>query len=137
MSEPTAEELIITRQGKLLHAAAVALSGREPLLTMWGWADIPDKILALKAQLGAALAVVADARLAYEQSVSRGRMPAAPEDADVRRLGDRMGYGALMSAASRIWFEKDSHGAFTVGHCFGVLKADLDAYDARTLVGNS
>jgi hypothetical protein len=39
----------------------------------------------------------------------------APEDVVVGALCEQVGYGAVMDAAARLWFKKDSHGAFLVG----------------------
>ena len=45
----------------------------------------------------------------------------APEDAMVRELCERFGYGAVMDSAARQWREKDPDGAFSVGPCVGTL----------------
>ena len=49
----------------------------------------------------------------------------APEDAAVEALCERIGYGAVMSAASRLWLRKVGGGAFVVGPCYDTLAAAL------------
>lgn len=49
----------------------------------------------------------------------------APEDAEIKALCERLGYGAVMDSASRQWQKKCPMGAFTVGPCVGTLKALL------------
>ena len=39
----------------------------------------------------------------------------APEDAEVKAICERIGYGAVMDSAARQWFLKDPCGALTVG----------------------
>lgn len=46
----------------------------------------------------------------------------APEDAEVKALCERIGYGAVMDSAARQWFLKDSVGALTVGPCAGLIR---------------
>lgn len=46
----------------------------------------------------------------------------APEDAEVEQLCERIGYGAVMDAAARLWFKKDPIGALTVGPCAGTVR---------------
>ena len=41
----------------------------------------------------------------------------APEDAAVRALCERVGYGAVMDSAARQWRANDPQGAFLVGPC--------------------
>lgn len=44
---------------------------------------------------------------------------------EIRAVGERFGYGVLMSTASRLWYEKAGSGAFAVGHCIAIVeKAD-------------
>lgn len=53
----------------------------------------------------------------------RSREFAAPEDAEVKIIGSRLGFGALMDAASKLWRDKLAEdgwpegGEFTVGPC--------------------
>jgi hypothetical protein len=49
----------------------------------------------------------------------------APEDAAVRALCERVGYGAVMGAAARLWGRKDETGAFTVGPCRATVRSAL------------
>ena len=51
----------------------------------------------------------------------------APEDAEIRRLGERIGFGALMDGASRMWAIKLKEiglegGEFTCGPCASVKR---------------
>ena len=46
----------------------------------------------------------------------------APEDAEVRALCERIGYGAVMDSAARQWFLKDKFGAHTVGPCAATVR---------------
>lgn len=55
-----------------------------------------------------------------------------PEDAHVKRLGDQIGYGALMDSARRCWRQKlkldgIDGGEFTVGHCHATVENVLAA----------
>lgn len=47
---------------------------------------------------------------------------------EIKRLGDRIGYGALMAGASAAWREATPHkgSEFVAGPCYSVLKADYD-----------
>lgn len=47
----------------------------------------------------------------------------APEDEEVRALCERVGYGAVMDAASRLWARKHLNGAFYIGGCIGDTSA--------------
>lgn len=49
----------------------------------------------------------------------------AAEDAEVEALCERVGYGAVMDAAYRLWRRKDPVGAHTVGPCVGTVQAVL------------
>jgi hypothetical protein len=51
----------------------------------------------------------------------------APEDAEVERLCERIGYGAVMDAASRLWMKKTGGGAFVCGPCYDTLAITLGA----------
>ncbi len=60
----------------------------------------------------------------------RSEVIVAPEDSEVLKLCERVGYGAVMDSAARQWFAKDGVGAHTVGPCALTvrdLRADLDA----------
>lgn len=41
---------------------------------------------------------------------------------EIRAVGERFGYGVLMSTASRLWYEKAGSGAFAVGHCIAIVE---------------
>ena len=49
----------------------------------------------------------------------------APEDAEVRALCERIGYGAVMDSAARQWRLKDQLGAFTGGPCVATVRRAL------------
>lgn len=49
----------------------------------------------------------------------------APEDAEIEALCERIGYGAVMDAASRLWMRKEPSGAFLIGGCVGTVRAIL------------
>jgi hypothetical protein len=55
-------------------------------------------------------------------------------EAEIRALGERVGYGVLMSTASRLWYEKAGGGAFAVGDCLSTVEA-ADEAAARALSG--
>ena len=46
----------------------------------------------------------------------------APEDDEIDRLCQRLGYGAVMDAAARLWRRRDPNGAFTVGLPVALLR---------------
>lgn len=46
----------------------------------------------------------------------------APEDAFIQELCERIGYGAVMDSASRLWMRKDPMGAFIIGGCAGTIR---------------
>lgn len=43
------------------------------------------------------------------------------EEADVRALADRIGYGRVMQLCEQIWTSKDPCGAISRGPCVGLL----------------
>jgi len=45
----------------------------------------------------------------------------------VQSLGERIGYGVVMTEASRLWFEKAGSGAFSVGHCIAIQESAWEA----------
>lgn len=49
----------------------------------------------------------------------------APEDAEIEHLCERLGYGAVMDAAMRLWMRKDPLGAFIIGDCAGNTRATI------------
>jgi hypothetical protein len=55
-------------------------------------------------------------------------------ESEIRALGERVGYGVLMSTASRLWHEKAGGGAFAVGDCLSTVEA-ADDLAARALAG--
>lgn len=62
----------------------------------------------------------------------------APEDAEVKALGKRIGFGALMDAAVKGWHKAAKEngyppgGAFTVGHCHATVESALAKWKAFT-----
>lgn len=59
----------------------------------------------------------------------------APEDEEVRRLGERIGYGAVMSAASKTWASKAKRerldgSQHTCGPCELTVTRTLETIDA-------
>jgi len=57
----------------------------------------------------------------------------APEDAEVKVLGERIGFGALLSAAVKGWHksakekEYPYEGVNTVGHCYGTIQSAIQS----------
>lgn len=57
----------------------------------------------------------------------------APEDAEIKALGERIGFGALLSAAVKGWHKSAKEngyppeGSFTVGHCHGTVESALQS----------
>ncbi len=56
-------------------------------------------------------------------AIARADAVNAPEDEEVRALCERVGYGAVMDAASRMWARKHLNGAFYIGGCIGDTSA--------------
>lgn len=58
----------------------------------------------------------------------------APEDAEVKKLGERIGFGALLDSAVKGWHESAKEkgyppgGAFTVGYCHSTVESSLTAW---------
>ena len=57
----------------------------------------------------------------------------SPEDAEVKVLGERIGFGALLSAAVKGWHksakekEYPYEGVNTVGHCYGTIQSAIQS----------
>ena len=68
MSEQTEEEYLIERLSKLLAEISVIVNGPQPMGVLWSYADLPQKVQALKdaAALNAQQGVVEAARRYYE-----------------------------------------------------------------------
>lgn len=49
----------------------------------------------------------------------------APEDAEIHVLCERIGYGAVMDAAARLWRRKDPSGAHTTGPAAATVRATV------------
>jgi hypothetical protein len=54
---------------------------------------------------------------------SRAKNITAPEDAVVKSLCEKWGYGAVMDSAQRQWFLKDGNGCHTTGACASTIRA--------------
>jgi len=54
----------------------------------------------------------------------------APEDPMIKQLCERIGYGAVISSASRQWWLKDPIGAYTAGPCAGTVSHMIQKIDA-------
>ena len=58
----------------------------------------------------------------------------APEDAGIKELGERIGFGALLDSAVKGWHESAKEkgyppgGAFTLGHCHATVESALTAW---------
>ena len=57
-----------------------------------------------------------------EQAEERTRVIDALEDEFIRQLCERIGYGAAMDSASRMWMKKDPDGAFIIAGCAGKIR---------------
>lgn len=79
----------------------------------------------------ASLATMREALEELVDTLTPASYPAMKDPAhhdDIKRLGDRIGYGALMAGASAAWREVTPHkgSEFVAGPCYSVLKADYD-----------
>jgi len=72
VSEQTEEEYLIERLSKLLAEISVIVNGPQPMGVLWSYADLPQKVQALKdaAALNAQEGVVE--ALTMEQAYARG-----------------------------------------------------------------
>ena len=58
----------------------------------------------------------------------------APEDAGIKELGERIGFGALLDSAVKGWHQSAKEkgyppgGAFTLGHCHATVESALTAW---------
>lgn len=58
----------------------------------------------------------------------------APEDTEVKALGERIGFGALLDAAVKGWHQSAKEngyppgGAFTVGNCHATVESALQSW---------
>ena len=92
-------------------------------------ADLHLEIAALRGALEKAVEA-----LNANEARNRRQHPDPQFAAAVRQLGDRIGYGVLMTEASRLWHEKVGGGAFAVGHCISIVDA-ADREARRVLAG--
>jgi hypothetical protein len=67
---------------------------------------------------------------ALQNAVQRATNIHAPEDIEIEALCERLGYGAVMDAAMRLWMRKDPNGAFVIGGCAGSYRAVLSDVSA-------
>lgn len=65
------------------------------------------------------------------QTVHRSRAITAPEDVEIECLCERLGYGAVMDAAARLWVRKDPIGALTVGPCVATVQSAIAKAEGR------
>lgn len=77
------------------------------------------------ARLIAAAPDLLDCAKLAEQTVHRSKSISAPEDVEIERLCERLGYGAVMDAAARLWVRKDPIGALTVGPCVATVQSAI------------
>ena len=56
----------------------------------------------------------------------------APEDVEVLAICERVGYGAVMDSAQRLWWQKDHDGCLTVGPCAVTVRDALAAAKGGT-----
>lgn len=61
-------------------------------------------------------------KITYRENKTRAKLMNAPEDAEVRELCERIGYGAVMDSAARQWQKKDPIGAFACGPAMGSIE---------------
>jgi len=62
--------------------------------------------------------------MSYAEIMARMKPIHDREEAEVRDLGDRIGYGRVMQLCEQIWSEEKEHGrssALAVGPCVGFL----------------
>jgi hypothetical protein len=62
-------------------------------------------------------------RIAVAEAELRTRRVNDSRDAEIREMCERLGYGAVMDTAMRLWIKKDPDGAFYIGGCLGYAKA--------------
>jgi len=139
VTEPT--PLSAERALNLLRMAARV----DPLLRQ----AVADVELHIDAQ-ATEIAALKDAREqieGYRQALERAMEALNAENARTRRrhsdpqfapmvrdLGKRIGYGVLMTEASRLWALNVGGGAFAVGHCIAIVEA-ADREARRVLAG--
>lgn len=58
-------------------------------------------------------------------SLDNGEPRTAPEDVEIEALCLRLGFGAVLSSAARLWARRDDTGAFTLGHCRAIVGSAL------------
>lgn len=101
-------------QSLAMYAAHQESSRREDV-TKYVRSDVHDRIVAALDEVielqGSALLLSKRAELIH-----------APEDALIKELCERIGYGAVMDSAARQWFLIDGTGCHTTYHCYGVVK---------------
>ena len=49
----------------------------------------------------------------------------APEDIEIEALCLRLGFGAVLSSAARLWARRDDNAAFTLGSCRALIRSAL------------
>jgi hypothetical protein len=59
--------------------------------------------------------------MTYAEVMARMKPIHDQEEADVRALGERIGYGRVMQLCEQIWTSTDVRGAISRGPCVGLL----------------
>lgn len=98
-------------------------------------ATLRTRLAAVEAERDEARTLLREARDVL--ALCTTRTFAAPEDAEVRALGERIGFGALMAAASKGWADvlRERHpeavgGQHTAGPCEATVQRMLTQLDA-------
>jgi hypothetical protein len=106
---------------------AIALTWKDGSIKNMVLMLIDDRIAAadqLAARDRRIAALEADLRSMLTQSKERATLT-APEDTEIERLCQRLGYGAVMDAAARLWRRRDPVGAQLIGGCIAVIERAL------------
>lgn len=86
-------------------------------------------LLARIAELEAALREAGSVLALSDPEGRRMRAIQAPEDSEIEALCERVGYGAVMDSAARLWRKKGGNGAHTIGACVGEVIFTLEMLD--------
>jgi hypothetical protein len=144
------------REQQIRQWVKVAKAGDDLLPREWELLrqDLPDLLAALdaaRAEAGALrervetlTAALVEAEDVFELcDPDGGRLTIhAPEDAAVRALCERIGYGAVMDSVARQWRSKSIRdgggiGAFTTGPCVGTVQSTLKQIRAALVTGET
>ncbi len=94
MSEQTEEEYLIERLSKLLAEISVIVNGPQPMGVLWSYADLPEKVQALK-----------DAAL---NAQNNPELDDTPHESAAYARGRDYGFNAAVREVSKILDGKDS-----------------------------